>query len=63
MKTAFKNFYGVILGWVESKPNGDIYYYDYPGKLLGYYCKSQDCTKDFYGRTICKGNMNLIPTR
>lgn len=55
MKEPVKDFYGVILGWLDDQ--GDkIVATDFYGVILGFYKKSTDTTHDFYGRIICQGN-------
>ncbi|MDO4869986.1 MAG: hypothetical protein Q4A65_06885 [Bacillota bacterium] len=50
-----RNFVGQILGRLEDQ--GDkIVARDFYGKNLGYYSKSDDKTRDFYGRIVSNGN-------
>ena len=50
-----KDFYGKILGRLDDQ--GDrIVAEDFYGKILGTYNKSDDKTRDFYGRVISNGN-------
>ena len=50
-----RNFAGQILGRLEDQ--GDkIVARDFYGKNLGSYSKSDDKTRDFYGRIVSNGN-------
>lgn len=54
-KELIKDFYGKILGRLDDQ--GDrIVAEDFYGKILGTYNKSDDKTRDFYGRVISNGN-------
>jgi extradiol dioxygenase family protein len=55
-KTAIRDFYGKILGWVEEEPNGDQIIRDFYGKILRKYDKKSNVTRDFYGRILTTGN-------
>lgn len=55
-KEPIRDFYGKILGWVETDRQGNQQVRDFYGKILGTYNKSQDMTRDFYGRIVSKGN-------
>lgn len=65
MEEVVKDFTGWILGYIETKPNGDKIAKDFYRRILGYYVKSRDVTTDFYGRVICKGDgvCGLIPLK
>lgn len=52
-----KDFYGRIIGKLETLPNGDIIAKDFFGKILGRYDAKTNTTKDFYGRIIASGNI------
>lgn len=56
-KEYITDFYGKILGSLETMPNGDIIVRNFPGQILGKYEKSSNYTKDFYGKILYKGNM------
>lgn len=50
-----KDFYGHIMGSLEDQ--GDkIVARDFPGNILGYYYKSENRTRDFYGRIVSDGD-------
>lgn len=57
MTEPIKNFYGQILGYVETKANGDKIGYDFYRRIVGYYDKQANLTKDFYRRIVGKGDM------
>lgn len=63
MKETIKDFYGKILGFVETQPNGNKTATDFYGRIVGFYKKDQDITTDFYGRIIARGDcvVGLIP--
>lgn len=54
-KEFIRDFYGRILGSIEDT-GGTIIARDFPGRKLGYYQKSDDTTRDFYGRIVSRGN-------
>lgn len=56
-KENIKDFYGKILGSIETKSNGDKIAYDFYGKILGRYSKQYDVTYDFYGKILSKGDI------
>lgn len=57
MKEPIKDFYGKILGYIDTQSNGDKVVTDFYGKILGYYRKNQNLTTDFYGRIIGRGDV------
>lgn len=65
MEEVVRDWTGWILGYIETKPNGDKVAKDFYRRILGYYKKSIDSTTDFYGRVICKGDAarSLIPLK
>jgi len=56
-RETIKDFYGKIIGSLETQANGDVIAKDFYGKILGRYCKAQNVTKDFFGRIIATGNI------
>lgn len=56
-RTAIKDFYGKILGYITPKDGGDIQATDFYGRILGFYRKAQNKTVDFYGRIIGSGDL------
>lgn len=55
-KTPIKDIYNRTIGYIEELPNGDQLIRNFYMQTLGKYDKAQNVTKDFYGRTIAKGN-------
>lgn len=55
-KVAVREFSGKIIGWVETDKDGNQQVRAFSGKILGRYDKQSDCTRDFYGRILTKGN-------
>ena len=56
-----KDFYGRVLGHIETKGTKQIAK-DFYGRVLGSYDSKDNLTRDFYGRVLTKGNtlMGLI---
>lgn len=52
-----RDFYGKILGWVESDKLDNQQARDFYGKILGTYDKATNTTRDFYGRNLGRGNL------
>lgn len=57
MKETLKDYYGRIIGYIETKPNGDQTGYDFYHRIVGYYQKKQNVTTDFYRRIVGRGNI------
>lgn len=57
MKEALKDWRGRVIGWVEVDSWGNKKVYDFYNRLLGYYEKSTNLTKDFYRRVVGKGDL------
>lgn len=53
-----KDFYGKILGYIETSSNGDKTIRDFYRKILGYYRKDRNVTTDFYGKILAKGDIS-----
>lgn len=53
-----RDFYGRVLGYIETESNGDKTVRDFYHVILGYYNKRQDVTTDFYRRIIGRGDMS-----
>lgn len=51
-----KDFYGRILGKIETHANGNKTVRDFYGRILGYYDARLNVTRDFYNRIIAKGD-------
>ena len=58
-----KDYYGRVFGYLHVQPNGDVWAYDYFGRLVGKYVVQENLTKDFFGKIIAQGNVvaSLIP--
>ena len=59
-KQIIRDFYGKIIGSVETDFVGNKTVRDFYGKVLGTYNKKQDVTRDFYGRMISKGDASAM---
>ena len=57
MKEPIKDFYNVIKGWVETKPNGDKVYYNFKNFIVAKYDASRNVTLDFYNFIIGHGDV------
>ena len=58
-KEPVKEFSGRIIGFLETDAQGNQRLKDFSGRILGTYDKNQDCTKEFSGRIITRGNTLL----
>lgn len=56
MRETLKDYYGRIIGYIDTKPNGDQTGYDFYQRIVGYYQKQQNVTTDFYRRIVSRGN-------
>ena len=52
-----KDSYFRILGYIETKPNGDKIGKDSYRRIVGYYEAKTDITKDFYRRIVAHGDI------
>lgn len=52
-----KDFGGRIIGYIETKNNGDKIGKDFYRRIVGYYEKSSNTTKDYYRRVVAKGDV------
>lgn len=55
-KEYVRDFYGRILGSVETDEKGNKTVRDFYGRILGKYDKSTNTTRDFYGRVLTNGD-------
>lgn len=65
-KEALKDYRGLIYGYIETHPNGEVWAYDWRNFLVGKYIPSRgNYTYDFAGRIVSSGNtvVALIPPR
>lgn len=51
-----KDYYGRIIGYVQTQPNGDKIGKDFYRRVVGYYDKRTNTTKDFYRRVVARGD-------
>ena len=56
MEDTIRDFYGRIIGYIETRPNGDKVVRDFYRKILGRYDKASNTTRDFYGKIIARGD-------
>ena len=59
-KTPIREFGGKLIGWLEDDGQGNQQIRDFVGHILGFYRKSEDKTRDFYGRIIGNGNLLVM---
>lgn len=57
MREPIKDYYNRIIGYIETKPNGDKIGYYFYLRIVGYYEKNSNLTKDFYRRIVGRGDM------
>ena len=62
-REAIKDYTGKIIGYIETKSNGDKVIFDWTGRKLGEYIKSLDLTRDFYFKPIAKGDCIMMLLR
>lgn len=55
-KEYIRDFYGRILGSIETDNQGNKLVRDFYGKVLGKYNKKDNTTRDFYGKIIARGD-------
>lgn len=55
-KETIRDFYGWILGTIETASNGEQTARDFYGRILGTYSPKTNTTRDFYGRIVAQGN-------
>ena len=59
-KETIKDINNRILGYVETDSiTGDKTFRDFYGRILGYYFKKEDITRDFYRRPISRGDTGI----
>lgn len=57
-KEAIRDFYGRIIGYIETDNAGNQIGRDFYNRIVGYYDKKQNVTRDFY--KVIKGKGNLL---
>lgn len=55
-KEVIKDFYGKVVGTIETSGNKQIAK-DFYGRIVGTYDSSSNITKDFYGKIVGRGNV------
>lgn len=55
-RETIKDFYGRIVGSIETDGQGNKKAKDFYGRILGSYDKKLNLTKDFYGRILGTGD-------
>lgn len=56
-KEAIRDFYGRIIGWVETdERTGDKIGRDFYQRIVGFYDKKLNVTRDFYKRIVARGD-------
>lgn len=56
-RTEIKLYGGRTSGWVEEDSRGNKQAVSFGGKILGYYDKSTNTTRDFGGRIVAFGDV------
>lgn len=51
-----KDFYGRIIGSIETDHTGNKIVRNFYGRILGRYDKKTNTTRDFYGRIVARGD-------
>lgn len=59
-KRIIRDFYGKILGSIETDFSGNKIVKDFYGRILGRYNKKQDVTRDFYGKIVSRGDATAM---
>ena len=57
-KTAVRDFYGRILGWIYDDGRGNKTVRNFYGQIVAKYDKATNLTRDFYGRIIGRGDIS-----
>ena len=60
MRNEIRDFSGRIIGYVEELSNGDKRVSDFYNRVLGYYRKKDNTTRDFYNRIVARGDQTGI---
>lgn len=59
-KVTIRDFYGRIIGYIDTDKDGNKTVRDFYGRIKGYYNKRQDVTRDFYGRIVAHGDQSSM---
>ncbi len=57
MEETIREYSGLIVGYIETKSNGDKVGYDFGRRIVGYYDAGQKVTTDFYRRIVARGDI------
>lgn len=52
-----RDFYGKIIGYVQTSSNGDKVYRDFYRRIVARYIKASNKTVDFYGKILGYGDI------
>lgn len=55
-----RDFYGKIIGYIETDAQGNKIIRDFYRKILGRYDKKHNVTRDFYNRIIARGDQSSL---
>lgn len=55
-KQTIRDFYGRIVGYIETDHKGNKVVRDFYNRIQGYYDKDRNVTTDFYKRIIARGD-------
>lgn len=55
-KETIRDFYGKIIGYIETDSKGNKIVKDFYGRIQGYYDKGNNVTRDFYKRIVARGD-------
>lgn len=55
-KETIRDFWGRILGYIETDNKGNKTVRNFRGRRLGTYDKENNVTRDFYGRILNRGD-------
>ena len=55
-----RDFYGKIIGYIETDSIGNKVIRDKYRKIIGYYDKKSNLTRDFYRRIVGRGDQSAL---
>ena len=55
-KDTIRDFYGRILGYIETDNKGNKIVRNFYNQILGYYDKANNVTRDFYKKIVARGD-------
>lgn len=55
-----RDWTGKVLGYITTDSQGDKIIKDPTRKILGFYDKSLNITKDYYGRPVARGDQSSL---